>query len=204
MTRLRALALLLATAGPGACGGTTPVGEAPRPESPPLEVAAFDQAAAERSLAEAEDAEAEGDLERAAEGFRAAATTWPALVEAWAGLARVAGRLGEPREQQAARFLAQRLEQYPSEALFVQREVNIALKAYLAELEASADPNPLLVDYGATVSRFWEALYRERGRFERPGLPVFNLQAREVPAAMVTGGGLLFYLGSIVSQTGDE
>ena len=158
----------------------------------------FDSGLAAALLAEAQAAEAAGRTEEALDLYRRAGLAWPDMLAAWQGLADLVDRADRPEETRAARFMAERVQLYPSGALFVQRDVARALRRYVAAQEAAPGGDAQQLAYAAHLADFYEARYAERG-VHQPLDPFFNLETDEIPTALLTGVGGAAYFGALVS-----
>lgn len=169
----------------------------------PADLGPYDRAAGEIALARGREAEAAGDLVAAADAYREAGLAWPDLLDAWRGLARTAARGGDPAEVSAARFVAGRVELYPAEDLATQREARLALERWIAEQQELPDANTLRLAYAEHLATFWATLYRARGEYEAPAR-FFNVEARELPAVILSAGGAVWYFYSIFGGASDS
>ena len=125
--------------------------------------APFDQAEAARLLAEADTIR--GDQAAAVELYRQAAWLWPDRIEAWQRLAALAA---DAEAREAATFVASRVTLYPSNDLFVQREVRRLLENYVEEHAGQAGVNPLKLTYIARLAAFYGHRHDARGRYAPP------------------------------------
>ena len=195
-----AAALVLSLAGCGGDGAPPETASGPPAASEEavaaLADAGFDQWDSARLLAEAEAAEAAGRPQAALDLYREAGLTWPDNAVAWDGLREVAEAGGREQEAQAAAFMAERVRLYPSEALFVQRDVNRALRTFVAAGRAEPDVNTQQLAYAERLADFYDSRYATRGTHE-PLDPAFNLEPEEYPTAILTGGGAAIYLGGL-------
>lgn len=167
---LAALGLAAALAGCAA-----PDGGADRAPAPAAAGAAtlapFDEPQSAQLLAQAEAAEDRGDLEDARRLYEQAALLWPDRQDAWRRLADLA----ETRERrEAADFVAERVTLYPSDALFVQREVSRVVDLYVTERAALPEANETKLAYLRRLADFYRHLYAERGQYE-PLTPFWEL-----------------------------
>ena len=96
----------------------------------------------------------------------------------------------------AADFMVERLRLYPSEELYVQRQVNAALKTYLEEQRALPVRNESTQTYGARLAEFYDSLLAERPAYEAPS-GIFNLAPHEIPTALITGGAGYVYFSTL-------
>lgn len=158
----------------------------------------FDPEAAAALLAEARQAQREARIDDALDLYRRAGLAWPETLAAWEELADLADRAGRPAEARAARFMAERVELYPGDQLFVQRDVARALRRYVAAGRADPDANDRQLAYAGTLADYYEARYAERGRYQ-PLDPIFNLEPSEYPIAILTGVGWAAYLGTLAA-----
>ncbi len=194
-----------------ACGGpaTPPSGPLNAPTAglgrgavtaaPPASAAGFDQAASAGLLARGRQAESGGNAEEAMRLYREAGMRWPDSLDAWTALATLAGRTHNRQEEEAATFMVDRLRLYPSDALYVQREVNTALRLYVAERRARPDANPAQLAYAERLADFYGERYALRGVYE-PLSQFANLENREIPAAVVLVAGGAIYLALLLSR----
>jgi tetratricopeptide (TPR) repeat protein len=173
--RLAGAALALALAG---CAGEEPPTPEPGravvdvvPRAEPADFpAGFDEAQSTALLAEATAAEERGDDEAARRLYEQAALLWPDHIAAWRGLARLAE---DPERRRAAAFVAERVALYPSDALFVQREVSRVLDIYVQEQAALEDANAAKLAYATRLANFYRSLYSDRGEYEPPS-PIWD------------------------------
>lgn len=127
------------------------------------DVAPFDESQSAELLADAEAAEGRGDLEGARRLYEQAALLWPDRQDAWRRLADLA----ETRERrEAADFVAERVALYPSDALYVQREVSRVIDLYVAERAAMPEANETKLAYLRRLADFYRHLYADRGQYE--------------------------------------
>lgn len=205
--RARALAIcsiVCAALVVAACAG----GERPAPTEATValrtqvDAGRFDEERAVALLAEAEQAEAAGDAARAMQLYEQAGLLWPDLEEAWLGLARLAQGPDNQNRRRAATFMVERVRLYPSDELFVQRDVNAALRLYIEAQQEAEDANPTQVAYAENLAEFYDYRYAERGAYDPPN-PYANIEGREIPAAILTLGGALGYLGALAGGGGD-
>ena len=196
-------ALIIALAGLAAmatAGCATPPDAEPRTEAADAEGATvsgdgFDVEASAEALAMARVAEAEGRLSEARSAYREAAWLWPDNLEAWQGLAAVARRQGDAPTAEAASFVAERVRTYPSQQVYVQRQVNDALKRYIAERRELPEANPTTLEFADRLVGFYDVLYAERGAYTPLERGYLNVEAEEIPAVVGTGAlGLLYGL----------
>ena len=181
---LRILGVALATALLPACELLPP-----RPitiaETQTVMAGPFDRAQADALIAEAQVAADRGDAAAALAGYRAAGLAWPESEVAWQGLLDAAERLEDDDEQAAADFMLGRVRLYDGADLVVQREVNRALRLYLAEAEDAGTPATTR-QYAQALSDYYTARLEASGLYEPP--PEFlNVENRELPAAIGTG-----------------
>ena len=179
------LVLLLA-----ACGSTPPAVRALAPGVEP-----FDQDASQALLAEGRQV-AITDPTAAAPLYRAAGMRWPDNLEAWERLADAERSRGNLAEAEAADFMVERLRLYPSEELYVQRQVNAALKTYLEEQQALPERNASTQIYGARLAQFYDSLLAQRPAYQAPD-GIFNLAPHEIPTALITGGAGYVYFSTL-------
>ncbi len=174
----------------GACNAPS------RPQlAAPPGVEPFDQATSESLLAEGRQA-AISDPAVSAALFRAAGLHWPDNLEAWEGLAAAERANGNLAEAAAAQFMVERLRLYPSEELYVQRQVNAALKTYLEEQRALPVRNESTQVYGTRLAEFYDSLLAQRPAYDPPE-GIFNLAPHEVPTALITGGAGYVYFSTL-------
>ncbi len=203
------VAVWLASAGLIVLAGCTGLGEpAPIAEAQPRPLAignpaGFDQGASAALLAQAQAAETAGNLTEAIRLYREAGLVWPETLDAWTGLAAAAERTQTLPEAEAAAFVADRLRLYPSDALYTQREVNTALRLFVAEQRGLPEANPAQIAYAERLADFYDHLYAARGPYEPPS-DVVNLQAREIPAVILSFGGLIGYAVAIAAGGADS
>lgn len=183
-TTLAILLLLLAACGGGALERAVTSGEAE-----------FDREESEALLAEGRQV-AFTDPGAAVPLFRAAGLRWPDNLEAWERLADTERARGNVAEAEAADFMVERLRLYPSEELYVQRQVNAALKTYLEEQRALPVRNESTQTYGARLAQFYDTLLAERPAYEAPS-GIFNLAPHEIPTALITGGAGYVYFSTL-------
>lgn len=168
-----------------------------------LDAGRFDEERAVALLAEAEQAEAAGDAARAMQLYEQAGLLWPDLEEAWRGLGRLAQGPDNQNRRRAAAFMVERVRLYPSDELFVQRDVNAALRLYIEAQQEVEDANPTQVAYAENLAEFYDYRYAERGAYDPPN-PYANIQGREIPAAVLSLGGALGYLGALAAGSGGD
>ena len=174
----------------GGCGGAQP------PEVvATAEVQTFDREASQSLLAEARQV-AITDPVAAIPLYRAAGLTWPDNLEAWERLADAERSRGNLTEVEAAQFMVDRLRLYPSEELYVQRQVNAALKTYLEEQQALPVRNDSTQAYGTRLAMFYDSLLAERPAYAAP-TGIFNLAPHEIPTALITGGAGYVYFSTL-------
>lgn len=179
-----------------ACGNSIP--QRPSAElAATLDAQPFDREASDQLLAEGQQI-APADPAAAASLYRAAGLRWPDNLEAWRRLADLERSNSNPVEAEAAEFMVERLRLYPSEELYVQRQVNAALKTYLEEQRALPGSNPSTQNYGARLALFYDALLAERPAYEPP-TGIFNLAPQEIPTALITGGAGYVYFSTLGS-----
>ena len=195
---LRILGIALATAMLPACELLPP-----RPitiaETEPVVAGPFDRDQAEALVVEAAAAAARGDDAAALAGYRAAGLAWPESEAAWQGLLDTADRLEDEDEQAGADFMLGRVRLYDGADLVVQREVNRALRLYLADAAAAGTPAPTR-QYAQALSDYYTARLEASGLYEPP--PEFlNVENRELPAAIGTGLAVGIYAAVIGVST---
>jgi len=184
------------------------------PERPPPSAAAealrenvgeerFDRERALALLARAQEREAAGDTAAALGLYEQAAQLWPDLEEAWAGVGRLSQGADALERRRAAAFMVERVALYPSDQLFVQRDVTAALRLYIEREQALDDANATQLAYAETLADFYEYRYARRGAYEAPSEYV-NLQGREIPAAVLSLGIAAASLGTLVGGSGSE
>ncbi len=193
-----AAAALLWSCATGTPGGGDPVGEAAEQlfDGPAPGPAPFDADGSDTLLAEARQAAQAGDPATAERLYRESALLWPDRLEAWQSLAEAARRRGDTAEANAAGFMVERLNIYPSDELYVQRQVNIALKGYVSDQQALPDRNPAQIAYAQRLSEFYDDLLAARGVYE-PSRGLFNLAPHEIPTALITGGAGYLYFSTL-------
>ncbi|HET8726412.1 MAG TPA: tetratricopeptide repeat protein [Alphaproteobacteria bacterium] len=175
------------------------IGEQASPPGSAAEAAPFDRDRSAALLAQARAAEEAGRTADALTHYRDAALAWPDNLEAWRGLGETAT---EPQERAAAAFMIERVTLYPGDALHVQREVNRALDSWIAEQRALPGANPVQIRYAEALSSFYDWGYAARGRYQAPR-PFLNVRARDIPAVIVSAGGLAGYIGSVAMGAGE-
>ena len=177
-------------------------GCATQPEAEPTDVVApveesmaggFDIDASAAALELARAAESEGRMSEAEAAYREAAWLWPDNLFAWEGLAAAARSEGDEQTAEAAAFVAERVESFPSQQLYVQRQVNDSLKRYIEERQGLPDANPTSLEFAGRLVSFYDTLYAERGTYTAPGRDFLNVEVREIPAVIGTGALGLFY-----------
>lgn len=160
------------------------------------EPAPFDRERAASLLEAGGEAEAAGRTAAALDLYRDAALAWPEDAEAWRRLSAAAAAGGIAAERDAAAFMAERAALYPSDALYVQREIRRALDAWIAEQRATQGGDPVRLDYAQALSDFYGWRYAQRGTYQ-PLLPVLNVEWRDLPAVVLSLGGAVGYVGSV-------
>lgn len=188
------LAALAACASPGGAPGAS------------TEIAVandFDEARSEAMLAEARAAQEAGRFDEAVDLYRQAALSWPDNRGAWTALRDLSAEQGMAEDSAAAEFMIGRIDLYPSDQLYVQREVNRALKIWANEAEAAPDANATQIAYARTLSDFYDWRYAMRGSYDPPR-PFLNVRAKDIPAVIASGGGVLFYLGTLATESASE
>lgn len=177
-----------------ACGGGVP--QRPSAElAATLDAQPFDHDASADLLDEGQQI-APADPAAAASLYRAAGLRWPDNLDAWRRLADLERSSGNVVGAEAAEFMVERLRLYPSEELYVQRQVNAALKTYLQEQRDLPGHNPLTQNYGARLALFYDALLSERPAYVPP-TGIFNLAPQEIPTALITGGAGYVYFSTL-------
>ena len=161
--------------------------------------AGFDPETASVALADAAAARQGGDLATARQRYEDAALAWPDLTEAWRGLAGTASAQGDAATASGAQFVLGRIETFPSEEIWVQREINAALRRYIET--AAVDPlaNPETIRYATRLAEYYDALYGAAGIYEGPGRPILNLGWRDLPAAAISLAASVFYVRNLSS-----
>ncbi|MGP1398013.1 MAG: hypothetical protein ACTS3R_21100 [Inquilinaceae bacterium] len=168
-----------------------------------VSVERFDRGESETLTARAATAAAAGREAEALALYRQAGLAWPDNRAAWEGLATMAGRRGDGAEEAAARFMIDRLNLYPSDALFVQRDVNLALKRYVAAQERTPAANPAEIAYARALTDFYDSLYAARGDYQEMR-PFLNVDTRELPAVVVTGAAAAAYAVTLGMSSSGE
>lgn len=163
----------------------------------------FDRGDSEALVSQAATASAAGREAEALALYRRAGLAWPDNSAAWEGLAMVAGRQGNGEEEAAARFMIDRLALYPSDALFVQRDVNLALKRHVTAQEQTQAANPAEIAYARALTDFYDSLYAARGEY-REMRPFLNVETRELPAVIVTGAAAAAYAVTLGMSSSGE
>src|SRR3546814_3086198 len=92
-----------------------------------------------------------------------------------------------------------RVTLYSSDDLYVQREINRSLDTWIAEQRNLPDANPTQIAYADTLSSFYDWRYASRGEYVTPW-PFLNVRPLDLPAVIVSGGGLVGYVGSVAAQ----
>jgi len=165
--------------------------------------ARFDEERALALLARAQQREAAGDEAAALGLYEQAAQLWPDLAEAWGGIVRLSPGEDALERRAAALFMAERIVLYPSDQLFVQRDVTSALRLYVEREQALEEANATQLAYAETLADFYEYRYAQRGAYEPPGDYV-NLRGREIPAAILSLGLAASSLGALAGGGGGE
>ena len=197
----------------------------PRTSSAPDEPTAlgsFNLAESNRLTAEAEAAVDSGDFGTAVGLYRSAGLAWPDNDAAWQGLRDAAQASGLEEEAAAGAFMVGRVRLYNAGSLAVQREVNRALRRYIASggvgaadsagglegvsigvtpapsetADAAAGPE---LEYASALADFYDLRFASRGDYE-PLQPVLNVDAIDVPAVIATGVIGTFYGVGTVSD----
>jgi hypothetical protein len=163
----------------------------------------FDEERALALLARAQQREAAGDEVAALGLYEQAAELWPDLSEAWDGIVRLSQGEGAPERRAAASFMVERVALYPSDQLFVQRDVASALRLYVEREQALEEVNATQLAYAETLADFYEYRYAQRGTYEPPSDYV-NLRGREVPAAILSLGIAAASLGALAGGGGGD
>ncbi len=199
-------ACLLALA---ACAGTpvetstaAPAGDSASAEAADAATAGFDRNRSDSLLAEARAAEAAGRTDEAIELYRQAGLAWPDNVDAWTGLRDLAAARGLAEERAAAQFMVGRVTLYSSEEFYVQREVNRALQTWIAEQRAVPGANPVQLAYADNLASFYDWQYASRGEYQPPSR-IINARAQDIPAVILSVGGLAGYIGALASSAGN-
>ncbi len=187
-----AIVLLIALL--AACGGASPDPQSAELAAT-LDAQPFDREASNQLLAEGRRV-ALYDPAAAVPLFRAAGLRWPDNLEAWQSLADLERSGGNATEAAAADFMVERLRLYPSEELFVQRQVNAALRTYLEDQRAIPGHNPATQIYGARLALFYDSLLAERPTYEPPS-GFFNVGLYDLPAVLLTGGAAYLYFSTL-------
>lgn len=204
LVRIVLIALLPLAA---ACAGQTESAPTQMSESAAepttVSVETFDRGESEALTAQAVTAAAAGREAEALTLYRQAGLAWPDNRAAWEGLATMAGRQGDGEEEAAARFMIDRLNLYPSEALFVQRDVNLALKRYVVAQEQTQAANPAEITYARALTDFYDSLYAARGDYQEMR-PFLNVETRELPAVIVTGAAAAAYAVTLGMSSSGE
>ena len=197
---------------------------APRTSSAPDEptsLGQFNRSDSNRLVTEATAAADRGDYGAAVGLYRAAGLAWPDNDAAWQGLRDAARAGGLDDEAAAAAFMVGRVRLYNAGSLAVQREVNRALRRYIASggvgtadsagglegvsigvtpevPEAAADrPAAPELEYATALADFYDLRFASRGDYE-PLQPVLNIDAIDVPAVIATGVfGAYYGLGTV-------
>lgn len=153
--------------------------------------AGFDRSRGEALLAQAKAAEAHnpGDAKSL---YRQAGMAWPDLTDAWDGLKRVSATQNDPAEAKAAGFMAERVKLYPGTAIASQREVNVALHTYIQAQSQQPTDGPEQLAYAKRLGEFYDAQYALAGFYTREK-NFGNIEAHDIPAVALTGGGILGY-----------
>lgn len=160
----------------------------------------FDEARSEALLAEARAAQEAGRLNAAIDLYRQAALSWPDNRDAWVSLRDLSTEQGMAEDAAAAEFMIGRIDLYPSDQFYVQREVNRALKIWANEAEATPDANATQIAYVRKLSDFYDWRYAMRGGYDAPR-PFLNARAKDIPAVILSGGGVLVYLGTLATES---
>ncbi|MGK9165840.1 hypothetical protein KXR53_06060 [Inquilinus limosus] len=158
----------------------------------------FDRSRGEALLAQAKAAEARNPAE-AERLYREAGMAWPDLADAWDGLKRVAAQRNNAAEAKAAGFMAERVKLYPGTAIASQREVNIALQSYIQAQTQQPTDGPEQLAYAKRLGEFYDAQYARAGFYTREK-DFGNIEAHDIPAVALTGGGILGYGASMATK----
>lgn len=185
---------------PAAAAAAAPAG--------PVAAGRFDPQLSAALLAQAQEAQAAGNPAEAERLYRAAGLAWPDNEAAWQGLVTLARQRGAREEAAAAAFMLDRIRTYPSDQLYVQREINIALKQYISDQQALPQANPQQLAFATNLSEYYDALYATRGTYQPPpglfGTGYGNIENRELPAAIVSSGAAIGYLGFLAGSSGNS
>ena len=130
----------------------------------------FDEAQSALAFEEADAAAARTELAEAQRLYERSALLWPDRIEAWRRLAALAD---DPQTRRAADFVAERVALYPSDELYVQREVARVLDIYVDERADLPDANETQLAYVTRLARFYRHLYAERDVYE-PLTPIWE------------------------------
>ena len=160
---------------------------------------AFDRAASEAVLSRSQANPTSVDPTDAERNYRLAAFAWPDHREAWVALSEIARARGDQADEAAARFIIDRLDLYPSDELYVQRQVNAALKTFLEEQRALPQSNPTLIAYGERLAAFYDAQLAANPAYVPP-TGIFNLAPYELPTALITGGAGYVYFSTLGAE----
>ncbi|NNG05664.1 MAG: hypothetical protein HKM95_16400 [Inquilinus sp.] len=160
---------------------------------------AFDRAASEAILTGSRATPDAVDPIEAERNYRLAAFSWPDHREAWVALSDIARARGDGADEAAARFIIDRLDLYPSDELYVQRQVNAALKTFLDEQRALTDNNPTMIAYGERLAAFYDAQLAANPAYVPP-TGIFNLAPYELPTALITGGAGYVYFSTLGAE----
>lgn len=160
---------------------------------------AFDRAASEAILSGSRATPDPVDPAEAERKYRLAAFAWPDHREAWVALSDIARARGDSADVAAARFIIDRLDLYPSDELYVQRQVNAALKTFLEEQRALPDHNPTMIAYGERLAAFYDDQLAANPAYIPP-TGIFNLAPYELPTALITGGAGYVYFSTLGAE----
>jgi hypothetical protein len=160
--------------------------------------AGFDQSRGEALLAQAKAAEARNPGE-AKSLYRQAGIAWPDLADAWDGLKRVSANQNDAAEAKAAGFMAERVKLYPGTAIASQREVNVALQSYIQAQTQQPTDGPEQLAYAKRLGEYYDAQYA-RGGFYTREKDFGNIEAHDIPAVALTGGGIIGYGASMATK----
>jgi hypothetical protein len=181
-----------------ACAAQAPVAapalltvDQPQPSGP-----AFDRLQSAALLEQAEIAEAGRHWGDAEALYRRSALAWPDTISAWDGLSRTAAARRDEPEAQAAAFAGDRMRLYPGDGLTGQREVNVALRRYVADQAAEPTDPPQQVAYARRLVDYYTARYAARGVY-MPGPEYFDIDAKNASAVLITAAGVAGYAASL-------
>jgi hypothetical protein len=180
--------------------------EPPQAALPPLVLqdaaapgqAGFDQSRGEALLAQAKAAEARNPAQ-AKDLYRQAGLAWPDLTDAWDGLRRVALKQNDMPEAQAAGFMSERVKLYPGTAIASQREVNMAVQAYVRAQTQQPTDGPQQLAYAKRLGEYYDAQYARAGFYTREK-DIGNIEAHDLPGVVLMGGGIGGYAVSLATK----